>query len=65
MEKVVVCVLVGPMSGVQQGVPAGIDLVPKICGVLQASIVVGNGEVVVVDSSNLRSIDEPSASLII
>ena len=49
----VVCGLIGPMGGVKQGIPAGIDLVPKVRGVLQMSIVVENGEVVVVHSGNL------------
>ena len=61
----VVCGLIGPMGGVKQGIPAGIDLVPKVHGVLQMSIVVENGEVVVVHSGNLWSVDEPSASLLI
>ena len=64
-EKAVVCGLVGPMGGVKQGIPTSIDLVPKVHGVLQVSIIVGNGEVVVVHSGNLWSVEETSASLLI
>ena len=38
-EETVECGLLGPVSSVKQGVPAGIDLIPEVSSVLQTSVV--------------------------
>ena len=65
MEKAVECGLLRPVSSVQQGVPAGIDLVPEVGGVLQTSVVIGDREIMMIHPGDLRGIDEPSAGLLI
>jgi hypothetical protein len=64
-QETVVCGLVWPMGGVEEGVLAGANLVPKVRGVLKAAVIVGNGEVVVIDASDLRGIEEPPAGLLV
>ena len=64
-EEAVECGLLGPMGGVKQGIPAGIDLVPKVHGVLESSVIVGDREIMMVGPGDLRGIDKPSAGLLV
>jgi hypothetical protein len=64
-QKAVVGGLVRPMGGVKKGIFAHAYLVPKVHGILEAAVVIGDGEVVVIDAGDLRGVEEPSAGLLV